>query len=152
MLRLDLSPPVPRWIDLLPGVRLQVRPMTGAIWAAAQHAAAAAGGDEADGVARTVLRAAELAILAWEGVGDETGTPIPPSPGAIGALLARRDGWEAFNRLYLDPWYEVQAEKKGSAPSPGGISAGAPATAAPAAGPAPAAPAALTPPPALKAG
>lgn len=156
MLRLDLSPPVPCWIDLLPGVRLHVRPMSAALWSAAQHIALAQAdaeaADPAEFVARSVVAVAEAAILDWSGVGDADGTPISPSRPAIAALLARRDAWEAFNRLYLDPWYMVDAEKKGSAPSPDGISAGAPPIATAATAPAPTAPAGSTPPAPSRAG
>lgn len=128
MLRLEIAP-APRWIDLLPGVRLRVAPMTSAVWLAARAECAdvldetASGGAEwSVGVVKAV---AGRLILGWEGIGDADGGPIEPSAPAISALLDRRDAWEAFEARVFAPWYLLSAEKNVFAPSPGSTSPGA---------------------------
>lgn len=126
MLRLELHP-APRWIDLMPGVRLQVAPMSTAIWLAAKSecpvATSADGSDVAAWSVDLLKTVARRVIMDWSGIGDLDGAPIPPSPGAISALLDRNDAWEAFNEQVFAPWYLLSAEKNGFAPSPDGTGA-----------------------------
>jgi hypothetical protein len=130
MIRLDLKRE-PYWLDLAPGVRIRVRPCTTALVMAARASMNAGG--EADDNARgaAMLKAlAREAILDWEGIGDEAGTPIPPSPERIEALLDLYPAFRAFETGYFLPALVLDAEKNASAPAPNGTSAAAPSTAA----------------------
>lgn len=138
--RLSVAP-APRWIDLMPGVRVLVRPMTNGLWLAAKAddaVIAAALLSRGEFVGALTVAAARLAVLDWEGVGDVDGVPIRPTPEAVGALIDQsRQAYEAFHAGYLEPWFMVVAEGNGSAAGPTGGSAAAPSTA-------PDAPAAVT--------
>ena len=83
---------------------------------------------------------ARLAIIDWEGVGDETGTPMPVTPEGIDALIDIWPVFEAFQTRYVARGLMLDAEKNASAPSPTGPSAGAKVIAPPATAPAPTAP------------
>lgn len=126
MLRLELHA-APRWIDLLPGARVQVAPMTSAVWMAARAendpTEAADAPDAAIWSVAVLKSVANRVILDWAGIGDEEGTPIPPSEAAISALLDRNDAWDAFNEKVFAPWFLVSAEKNVFAPSHGSTSA-----------------------------
>ena len=135
MLTLDLTNE-PRWLDLLPGVRLKLRPLTTALMVAARAdpaveamPPAATPEDLALAMAKAVAR---LAILEWEGIGDAEGQPLPVSPEAVDALLDLWPAFEAFQAAYVAKALLLDAEKNASAPSPTGLSAGAMATARPA--------------------
>ena len=134
MLTLDLTN-APRWHDLAPGVRVQLRPLTTALMVAtrADPAVDAMPEDASDEErALTFAKAlARRAVLAWEGVGDADGTPINPSPEAIDALLDIWPIFEAFQLTYVSKGLLLEQEKNASAPSPSGSSAGARATAKP---------------------
>ena len=143
MLTLDLTNE-PRWHDLAPGVRVQLRPLTTALMVATRSdPAVAAVPDEATDADPAVIsdeeRAmvfakalARRAVLAWDGIGDADGNPIDPRPEAIDALL---DIWpicEAFQLAYVSKGLLLEQEKNASALSPNGPSAGASDTAKPA--------------------
>ena len=134
MLTLDLSN-APQWCNLIPGVRVKLRPLTTALMVAARGDPAIA--DLPEGVATeeaafAMAKAlARRAILAWEGIGDTDGTPIDPSPEAIDALLDIWPAFEAFQTLYVAKALLLDAEKNASAPLPTGPTAGAKATARP---------------------
>jgi hypothetical protein len=140
MLTLDLSN-APQWCDLIPGVRVKLRPLTTALMVSARGDPAIA--DLPDGAAAeeaVLLMAKALArraILGWEGIGDADGNPIEPSPEAIDALLDLWPAFEAFQTLYVAKALLLDAEKIGSAPLPTGRSVGAKATARPAEQPVP---------------
>jgi hypothetical protein len=143
MLTLDLTNE-PRWLDLLPGVRLKLRPLTTALMVSARADPAveamppeAAPEDLALAMAKAVAR---RAVLDWEGIGDAEGATLPVSPAAIDALLDLWPAFEAFQAAYVAKALLLDAEKNASAPSPTGPSAGAMATARPAQAPAPTAP------------
>jgi hypothetical protein len=112
MIRLDLGRE-PYWLDLVPGVRVHVRPCTTALIMAARAKLIDA---DSDAGARTAVLLRELAILAieaWEGIGDDAGEAVPVSPEAITAIM---DIWpvaEAFERLYLGPAMVLDDEKNG---------------------------------------
>jgi hypothetical protein len=143
MIRLDLKRE-PYWLDLAPGVRIRVRPCTTALVMAARASMTAAepapgprdevpGGDPADDNARgaALLKArARVAIVDWEGIGDEAGNAIPPSPERIEALLDLYPAFRGFEMAYFLPALVLDAEKNASAPAPNGTSAAAPSTAA----------------------
>jgi hypothetical protein len=139
MLTLDLTN-APRWHDLVPGVRVQLRPLTTALMVATrsdpavESLAEAAGDEERALVFAKAL--ARQAVLAWEGVGDAEGNPIEPSSQAIDALLDIWPVFEAFQLVYVSKGLLLEQEKNVSTPSPSGASAGASATAKPARKPA----------------
>ncbi len=142
MLTLDLTH-APRWVELIPGLRVQLRPLTTALMVAARadpalDLAAMAGDDmptATEALALTMAKAlARQAILDWEGVGDAAGQPLPVSSAAIDAALDVWPVFEAFQTLYVSKGLLLDAEKNVSPPLPIGSSAGASATARPAKG------------------
>ena len=135
MLPLDLTN-TPRWHDLVPGVRVQLRPLTTALMVAprsdpAVEAVPEYASDEERAVA-FAKALARRAVLAWEGVGDADGNAIDPSPEAIDALLNVWPIFEAFQLTYVSKGLLLEQEKNALAPLPNGPSAGASATAKPA--------------------
>ena len=143
MLTLDLTN-APQWCDLIPGVRVRLRPLTTALMVSARGDPAIA--DLPDGAATeeaalAMAKAlARRAIIGWEGIGDADGNPIEPSPEAIEALLDIWPVFEAFQTLYVAKALLLDAEKNASSPLPTGPSVGAKATARPVQGPVPTAP------------
>ena len=135
MLKLDLTN-TPRWHDLAPGVRVQLRPLTTALMVATRSdPAVEAVPDVAPDEERAVAFAKALArraVLTWEGIGDADGKPIDPSPEAIDALLDVWPIFEAFQLTYVSKGLLLEQEKNGSAPLPSGPSAGATDIATPA--------------------
>ncbi len=140
MLTLDLSNE-PRWHELAPGVRVQLRPLTTALMVATRSdPAVETVPEEASDEERAVAFAKALArraVLAWEGVGDADGQTIEPSPEAIDALLDIWPIFEAFQLAYVSKGLLLEQEKNASALSPTGSSAGASDTARDARGRAP---------------
>lgn len=143
MLTLDLSN-APQWCDLIPGVRVKLRPLTTALMVSARGDPAIADLPEGAATEEAALAMAKAlarrAILAWEGIGDTDGNPIEPSPEAIDALLDLWPAFEAFQTLYVAKALLLDAEKNASSPLPTGPSAGAKVTARPAGQPVPSAP------------
>ena len=143
MIRLNLSNQ-PEWLDLAPGLRLKLAPLTTALMVAARadpDLAALPEGATQEELALAMAKAlARLAILDWEGVGDETGTPRTVTPEGIDALLDIWPVFEAFQTRYVARGLMLDAEKNASAPSPTGPSAGAKVIARPAKAPAPTVP------------
>lgn len=139
MLTLDLTN-APRWLDLAPGVRVQLRPLTTALMVATRSDPALdALPDDAPDEDRALAFAKALArraVLDWEGIGDANGNPIDPSPVAVDALLDLWPLFEAFQRDYVSKALLLDAEKNVSAPAPHGSMAAAGATATSAARPA----------------
>jgi len=139
MIRLNLTA-TPEWLDLAPGLRLLVGPLTTALMVSARADPAIESLPEnasQEGLALAMAKAvARRAVLDWEGVGDETGQPLPVSPEGIDALLDIWPVFEAFQTKYVAKGLILDAEKNVSAPSPTGPSAGATAIARPAPGPA----------------
>jgi hypothetical protein len=112
MIRLDLRRE-PYWLDLVPGVRVHVRPCSTALIMAARARLADVEGDAGARTAALIRELAILAIDAWEGVGDTDGELAALTPEGIEALM---DLWpiaEAFERLYLGPAMVLDAEKNG---------------------------------------
>ena len=132
MLTLDLTNE-PRWHELAPGVRVQLRPLTTALMVATRgDPAVEAMPEEASDEERAVAFAkalARTAVLAWEGIGDADGNPIDQSPEAIEALLDIWPIFEAFQLAYVSKGLLLEQEKNASALSPNGPSAGASDTA-----------------------
>src|SRR6056297_603255 len=139
MLTLDLTNE-PRWHDLVPGVRVQLRPLSTALMVATRSDPVVENlPDEASDEERAMVFAKALArraVLAWDGIGDADGNPIDPSPDAIDALLDVWPIFEAFQLTYVSKGLLLEQEKNASAPLPNSPSAGASATAKPARKPA----------------
>ncbi|WP_126976332.1 hypothetical protein [Frigidibacter oleivorans] len=134
MLRLNLVREAV-WLDLAPGVRVKVEPLTTAIMVAARTDPAVrtiAPGTPDDSIAVIFAKAiAVRAIVDWEGVGDANGAAIPVSPDAIDALLDLWPIFWKFQTAYVAKGLKLEAEKNVSAPSQLGSSAGAKDTARP---------------------
>ena len=135
MIRLNLTA-TPQWLDLAPGLRLLVGPLTTALMVSARADAAIEALPEAasqEALALAMAKAvARHAVLDWEGVGDALGQPTPVTPEGIDALLEIWPVFEAFQTMYVAKGLILDAEKNVSAPSPSGPSAVATDTARPA--------------------
>ncbi len=132
MIRLNLTA-TPQWLDLAPGLRLLVGPLTTALMVSARADPAietmpdtASPEELALAMAKAVAR---RAVLDWEGVGDDAGNLLPVTPDGIDALLEIWPVFEAFQTHYVARGLLLDAEKNVSAPSPTGPSAGASGTA-----------------------
>lgn len=142
MLRLNISRS-PSWLELAPGVRIQLLPADIELVSDAQSDPAfleALGGDDlpADDAAALAMgnaqkqrvglamaiALAKRAIVAWEGMEDENGTPIPePFDEGVEALLRIPSIMRIFQREYMAPAMDLAAEGNAFGPSPTGISA-----------------------------
>lgn len=126
-LNIDTSP---RWILLMTGVEVLVRPMHHGIWLAAKASDAVLAAEEArDAQEMTFALGVEVAkrtIIEWRGVGDEGGAVLPVTPEAVTALMHLRGPFDAFFDKVFGPWMGIIDEKKGSAPLPDGTLATAP--------------------------
>lgn len=135
MIRLSLTT-TPEWLDLAPGLRLLVGPLTTALMVSARADPAIEAlpeGASQEALALAMAKAvARRAVLDWEGVGDSMGTLVPVSPDGIDALLEIWPVFEAFQTTYVAKGLILDAEKNVSAPSPSGPSAVATDTARPA--------------------
>jgi len=138
--------PEPFWLDLMPGVRVQLRPSepTPMLLAArrAGQAVRAVGGNLADAEFAFTSACATWGALAWEGVGTDTGgdDALPfTSEGLVELLRQSPSAYAAIDADYVTPALLVEAEKNGSSPSLNGTSGAAKATAAPAKASAPSA-------------
>ena len=145
MIELNLSNG-PKWLDLIAGLRLQLRPLTTSLMVAARADPAiqdlASGASDDERAVAFAKALARLAILEWEGVGDADGVPLAPSEAAIDALLDLWPVFEAFQTQYVAKGLLIDAEKNDFAPLPSGPSAGVTPIAPPASKTASTAPAA----------
>ena len=143
MIRLNLTA-TPQWLDLGPGLRLLVGPLTTALMVSARADPAIEDLPDTatqEGLALAMAKAvARRAVLDWEGVGDDAGNIVPVTPEGIDALLEIWPIFEAFQTQYVAKGLILDAEKNVSAPSPTGPSAVATGTARPVRGAAPTAP------------
>jgi hypothetical protein len=135
MIRLNLTAS-PEWLELVPGLRLLVAPLTTALMVSARADPAIEGlpdGASQEELALAMAKAvARRAVLDWEGVGDDDGEVVPVTPEGIDALLEIWPVFEAFQTQYVARGLILDAEKNGSAPSPSGPSAGVTGIARPA--------------------
>ncbi|CAN1576344.1 hypothetical protein MCELHM10_03937 [Paracoccaceae bacterium] len=135
MIRLNLTA-APQWLDLAPGLRLLVGPLTTALMVSARADLAIEAlpeGATQEELALAMAKAvARRAVLDWEGVGDDAGNVVPVTPEGIDALLEIWPVFEAFQTKYVARGLILDAEKNVSAPLPTGPSAGATGTARPA--------------------
>ena len=127
MIRLNLTA-TPQWLDLAPGLRLLVGPLTTALMVSARADMAIESLPETATTEELALAMAKAvarrAILEWEGVGDENGSVVAVTPEGIDSLLEIWPVFEAFQTQYVAKGLILDAEKNGSAPSPSGPSAG----------------------------
>jgi hypothetical protein len=132
MIRLNLTA-TPEWLDLAPGLRLLVSPLTTALMVSARADPAIEAMSETSTTEELALAMAKAvarrAVLDWEGVGDADGETVPVTPQGIDALLEIWPVFEAFQTQYVARGLILDAEKNVSAPSPTGPSAGATVTA-----------------------
>ena len=135
MIRLNLTA-APKWLDLAPGLRLLVGPLSTALMVSARADPAIEAlpeGASQEALALAMAKAvARRAVLDWEGVGDDAGNVVPVTPEGTDALLEIWPVFEAFQTMYVAKGLILDAEKNVSAPSPTGLSAGATGTAQPA--------------------
>ena len=128
MIRLNLTA-TPDWLDLAPGLRLLVGPLTTALMVSARADPAIEDlpeGTSQEELALAMAKAvARRAVLDWEGVGNDQGNPVPVSPEGIDALLDIWPVFEAFQTSYVARGLILDAEKNVSALSPNGPSVGA---------------------------
>ncbi|MFZ5792112.1 MAG: hypothetical protein ACOY3L_15580 [Pseudomonadota bacterium] len=116
MLKLQTNSPDPYWLDLAPGVRLQVRPVSVTSMLLARAAAGEIlreGGEDATTKAGAAFTRAlaRSGIVAWEGIGDADGQPVEPTPDRIDQLLEVWPAFDAIDRLYVAPALTQDAEK-----------------------------------------
>ncbi len=134
MYRLNLSRE-PEWLELAPGLRLLLAPMSTALMMAARTDPAVQElPEDASNDTRGMVFARALArraLLDWEGVGDTAGEPLPVTPEGIDALLDIFPIFDAFQTEFVGKGLMLDAEGNASAPSPTGSSVGAIATAPP---------------------
>jgi hypothetical protein len=106
----------PFWLDIVPGARIQFRPITVAAIIQARTAAAEvlrAGGDDVmvkAGLAFT-QSLARSGIIAWEGIGNVDGDPLEPTRENIDAALEVWPVFDAIDRLYVGPAL-IRAQEK----------------------------------------
>ena len=135
MIRLNLTA-TPQWLELAPGLRLLVGPLTTALMVSARADIAIESLPEiatTEELALAMAKAvARRAIFEWEGVGDENGNVVAITSEGIDALLEIWPVFEAFQTGYVAKGLILDAEKNVSAPSPSGPSAGATGIAPPA--------------------
>lgn len=150
-MRISINPKA-EWYYLVPGhIRVLAEPALDLVFEqAAQDArvvelreamdAAAEDIDRTEELQREIgkamnLAVAELVIVDWEGVEDETGKPAPVEPAYINAALRMPVLASAWDQNYMARWLGLSdvlnAEKNASAPSPNGTSAAAHNTAKP---------------------
>jgi hypothetical protein len=117
---LKLAPPSdePFWLDLLPGARVRFRPISVAAMLIARTAAGDVlkrGGDQAtiEAGAAFTRALARSGIVQWEGIGDEKGDIVVPTPDRIDQLLEIWPAFEAIDRLYVGPALTRLDEKNG---------------------------------------
>lgn len=143
MIRLNLTA-TPQWLDLAPGLRLLVGPLTTALMVTARAdpaiEALPEGASQEDMALAMAKAIARRAVQDWEGVGDVAGNAVPVTPSGIDALLEIWPVFEAFQTQYVARGLLLDQEKNASAPLPSGPSAGARDTVPPALAPAPTAP------------
>lgn len=150
------APKAPEWRDVADGIRVRLRyGPTEARNAARRHVRAVMEKEPtADPQFAFVVGCLIWGVVEWEGVAaplppmpegetaDSWAAQNPPTPAELtpehlDALLTQRpDIYDDLDLSYVEEVVAALAEKKGSRPSPSGISAAAPATAKAATGPA----------------
>lgn len=154
---LRLTPPAePVWLDIMPGVRVLVRPWTTAVNETALAASRRIVRNLADGKEVIEDRGGEIrglpdldtpegieglaealyieqlamaAIIEWDGVGNDAGEPVDVAPQWVRALMAVPDAAAGFRSRYCAPMAQWSAEGKGYGASSDGTTDKAPPTA-----------------------
>jgi len=115
MLKLDLSTD-PRWLDLAPGVRVRLLPLTTALMVTTRNdPSIAALPEDASNEDRALVFAKALgrrAVVEWEGVGDMDGNVLDLTPEGVDALLDIYPIFEAFQAGYVAKALVLDQEKK----------------------------------------
>lgn len=117
--------PTPFWLDVADGIRLEMRPVGTEALNAGRHAVRMAymQSDAADVTFAFLSGVVRWGVIRWEGIGDASGAELPATPDAVHRLIQQRpDIYGVLDRDYVQPLLELLDEKKGSAPSPNGIS------------------------------
>ncbi len=139
MFRLKGTASEPFWLEILPGQRTQFKPLTMAMLLVARQRAGETAlsllpksesdpdGDgvllaSASGQVKFVVSIAQMAIVAWEGIGGADGNELEPTPEAIAEYMSDYRVFDAVRRLYIDVQLVSVEEKNASAPSQNGIS------------------------------
>lgn len=148
-------PKEPYWLDLVLGIRVQVRPHNTLQDTRARAYAKHIAGFEPDELVAIgidpdlaenvrsddpatreaaneylyVLALGQVGILAWEDVQDEQGEEAPVEEITVNQLLGIPAMAADFVAQYMAQYNQVVAEKNGSTPAPSGTSVGAPRTA-----------------------
>jgi hypothetical protein len=135
MLKLNATHREPFWLDILPGVRLRLQPISVAavLIARARVAeklrdlAASATEEEKNALCSAVFVAslAKSGVVEWEGIVGADGAPAPVTPETIDAALNVLPVFDALDRRYVGPYLSTEDEKNASAPSSNGVLAGA---------------------------
>lgn len=114
MLKLDLKREA-RWVNLLPGVRVKVEPVSSAVMLASRMdpgVLAMTAEDGASAIGAAVTKAvARAVIVEWDGVGDEDGKVIAVTPDGVDALLDIWPAFEAFQQKVMAPVLALESEK-----------------------------------------
>lgn len=121
MLKLAQATTESEWIELLPGVRVELKPPTIAALLLAREAAGvvyranfeAETKDPDVGVLAAVAMTQTYArhrISGWEGVGDSAGEPAPATPENIATALEHLPFFEAFDAKVLVPAFDRNRE------------------------------------------
>ncbi|AWN49485.1 hypothetical protein DK419_26700 [Methylobacterium terrae] len=112
MLKLNTAAVEPAWIDLLPGVRVQVAPAHTLDVMIAREAGTAAWRDRGDADDVTTSVAAYTAVTttlarrlirSWEGVGNEASEPVEPTRETIAEAMTVWPFFEAFDDRVVRP-------------------------------------------------
>jgi len=134
----------PDWMALDCGVRLLVAPYSSFLLLSANSDSRLVSLPEGtpDDFHNMVLGKvlADMAIVDWDGVGDEVGEELDFSPEALSTLMNDVEILGDFMVKFMGPMAEQELEKNGSSPLLNGNSAGAESIAAPAEQLAPSAP------------
>lgn len=115
MLKLDFTGAAePQWVDAIPGVRLWVKRIdTPVLTLAASRVL-----EDENRSYRVTVEAAKIAIMGWEGIGDQDGNAALVTPDAVEVLMRDVPAvYAAFHSLCYLPAFsahlELEAEKNG---------------------------------------
>lgn len=111
----------PYWIDMPKGVRLHVLPAGATLMEGVRKALFSGVVDEDDvkDRAETISKVdwakamARHAVIAWDGVGDEKGKEIEPTPDYLDALIEDDTMFQAFMAAYVVPAWQIGEEGNG---------------------------------------
>ena len=123
----------PEWFEITPTTRVLAGPATSGVMGAARNdplMAAISEDSPQEVVALAFAKAvAKQVIVAWEGVEDMEGAPVPVTPEYVEAFLDHYTAFDGWQEKYMARWLGLDDEKNVSASSPTGTLAGAPNTA-----------------------